>query len=162
MRTSILLLVGMLIGCATTTRPAEEIASRFQYKISVERGVPDATDGNQIEVVEVWGTRPKIEVGGEYVVMGRYTLAARADKKANGSVTFFLTASNWNNSGPVMDLQRSQVNTGEGTFVLQHKLEGPGRLHVSLHDAKDRVANLYFGPDETGRSTDGKRVVQGR
>ena len=77
--------------------------------------------------------RPHIE----YVVVGHYMLQS----VSHGRLFFWLTADNWDNSGPIMDLQRADVRPGTGTFVLQHKMEGPGRFHVSLYDGDQKLAD---------------------
>jgi len=138
--TVITLLASTFLSCAAT-RPPHQIAAQFKYRVAFEPGTVEATEGNRIEVTEVWGTRKRIEIGGEYVVVGRYTLASDSP----GWISYFLTANNWDNSGPTMDLQRMDARPGSGTFVLQHKMEGPGRFHVSLYDGWKEVADMYFG-----------------
>jgi hypothetical protein len=105
---------------------------------------PRAPRDDRIEITELWGTRPLIEVGGEYLVVGRYTLQSLEEAR----VVFNLTAENWPNSGPDMDLQRTTVEKGEGTFALVQSMRGPGRFHVSMNSFGGAdsitVANVYF------------------
>jgi hypothetical protein len=133
------LLASALVGCVAP-RPPDEIAARFQYRVPFDAGTVEATAGNSVEVTEVWGTRKKIEIGGEYVVVGHYMLQS----VSQGRLFFWLTADNWDNSGPTMDLQRTNARPGTGRFVLQHKMEGPGRFHVRLYDDTKGVADMYF------------------
>ena len=139
-----LMLLVLLASCAAP-RPADEVASRFVHRVPISLGefTGNGTDG--IEVTEVWGTRPRIEIGGEYVVRGRYSLQSTEV----GLVTFFLTANEWRNAGPIMDLQEARARGGEGTFTLQHKMAGPGAFHVTLYnDSYVRLADQYFGNPE--------------
>jgi hypothetical protein len=146
MRPALLVATFALVGCASASRPPHDrIAARFRYKVDFERGKREATATDRVDVLELWGTRPSIEIGGEYVVVGRYTL----ESEEQGRVFFYMTGNNWDNSGPVMDLQRADARRGTGTFVLQHKMAGPGWFHVSLHGGNRKVADLYFGEGET-------------
>jgi hypothetical protein len=141
-----LLAVLAAAGCATAPRPPHDaIAERFKHRVEFERGKEESTARDRLEVLELWGTRPEISIGGEYLVVGRYTLGS-AD---SGRVYFYMTGNNWDNSGPVMDLQQADVRRGTGTFVLQHRMRGPGWFHVNLYGGGKEVADLYFGKDET-------------
>jgi hypothetical protein len=140
------LLLVSLLGCASAQRPPiDPIAERFKYKIDFDRGKYEAVGKDSVDVIEVWGTRPEIEEGGDYLVLGRYTLQS-ADR---GQVFFYMTADNWDNSGIAMDLQNLDVTRGTGTFVLHHEKPGPGWFHVILHADDKEVANLYFGKGQT-------------
>jgi hypothetical protein len=140
------LLLGAVAACASAPRPPyDQIAARFRHKVPFERGKREATATDSVDVLEVWGTRPRIEIGGEYVVVGRYTL----ESEPQGRVFFYMTGNNWDNSGPTMDLQQAEVRRGTGTFVLQSKMDGPGWFHVNLYGGNREVADLYFGVGET-------------
>jgi hypothetical protein len=140
------LLAALLVGCAAAPRPPHDrIAERFKYRLDFDRGQREATATDSVDVIELWGTRPGIEIGGEYVVVGRYTLGS-ADE---GKVYFWMTADGWDNSGPNMDLQEADVRRGTGTFVLQRPMRGPGWFHVNLYGGGKEVADLYFGKGET-------------
>jgi len=133
-------------GCATAPgAPYDSIAKQFRYKLDFDRGQELSTPTDRVEILEVWGTRPEIEIGGEYMVVGRYTLGS-ADE---GKIYFWMTANDWDNSGPNMDLQEAEARRGTGTFVLQHAMEGPGWFHVNLYGNGKEVADLYFGKGET-------------
>jgi hypothetical protein len=140
-------LVALLVaaGCAAPRPPCDRIAERFKYRVEFDRGKRVATATDSVDVIELWGTRPGIEIGGEYVVVGRYTLGS-ADE---GTVFFYMTANDWDNSGYVMDLQQIDVRRGTGTFVLRNEMAGPGWFHVNLYGDGKEVADLYFGKGDT-------------
>jgi hypothetical protein len=122
------------------------IADRFKYKVPFETGATDFKDDARIEIVEVWGTRPKIEIGGQYVVRGKYVLPSHD----HGTVYFYESASRPENaSGPIMDLQRADVRKGQGEFTLTHVMGFPGSFHVELvcdeNGQSNNVADIYFG-----------------
>ena len=50
------------------------LARRFRYRVPVQIGFSERKESGHLEILEVWGTRPKIEVGGQYVVRGKYLL----------------------------------------------------------------------------------------
>lgn len=50
------------------------LADRFKYRVPFETGSTESKEGGRIEIREVWGTRPRIEVGGQYLVRGNYVL----------------------------------------------------------------------------------------
>jgi hypothetical protein len=58
----------------------------FKYFVSVEINVSQFKDGGRLEMLEVWGTRTKIEVGGQYVTSGKYVLPK------DGTLYFFYSA----------------------------------------------------------------------
>jgi hypothetical protein len=144
-------------GCASAPHaPHDEIAARFVHRIAFETGQEESTATDRVQVLELWGTRPRIEIGGEYLVVGRYTLQS----EERGRVYFWLTANNWRNEGPNMDLQWAPVSRGTGRFVLQHKMHGPGWFHVNLCGEETELADLYFGTGDTvlrGETTVGTR-----
>jgi hypothetical protein len=50
------------------------LADRFNYRIRFETGYTESKEGGRIEIREVWRTRSRIEVGGQYLVRGKYVL----------------------------------------------------------------------------------------
>jgi hypothetical protein len=125
---------------------AAEMVSRFQYRVPVEIGHTEFNRGGRLEIVEVWGTRPMIEVGGQYLVRGKYVLPARE----RGTLYFHLTAREWKDAfGPNFDLQRTEVEPGQGEFTLLHGMGGPGSFHLHLESLEQgkwiRFADVYFG-----------------
>ncbi|MEM8886214.1 MAG: hypothetical protein AAGD14_19295 [Planctomycetota bacterium] len=130
----------LLVGCSST------LDTRYPHRIDFALGEKQEMGDAAIEITELRGSRPDIAVGGEYLVRGRYRLHG-ADE---GVLTFFLTADNWNNTGPIMDLQRQTVTRGEGTFELQHRMEGPGAFHVTIYDAQwNELFDQYIGARAT-------------
>jgi len=131
---------------AKSAARASAVADRFEFRVPVEIGATETRDGGRIEILEVWGTRPKIEIGGQYLVRGRYTMPAHE----RGTLYFHETSTgNWDNSGPDFDLQHAKVRTGQGEFTLVHGMGGPGYFHLHLI-AENRgqyttLANVYFG-----------------
>jgi RNA polymerase sigma factor (sigma-70 family) len=128
--------------------PLQAIARRFAYRVPFETGFKEASDGNAIEILEVWGTRPRIEVGGQYLVHGKYTLRAHEA----GKLYFYRTETEANSGPtPTYDLQQMSVPKGQGEFTLLHGMGGAGFLHVILTPAERYVplANVYFGTGAT-------------
>ncbi|MBI1851069.1 MAG: hypothetical protein HYR85_12065 [Planctomycetes bacterium] len=134
-------------GCAAS--PFDRVASRFRYRVPFEIGYTQFVEGNCLEVTELWGTRPTIEVGGDYLVVGR----CRLESSDRGRVTFYETAEH--SIGPDTDLLNGEVNRGNGGFALVHSMPEPGWFHISLYrlDGVEptRLANVYFGCGESLR-----------
>ena len=82
--------------------------NRFKYRIPVETGYTENKEGGRIEIQEVWGTRPRIEVGGLYLVRGKYVLPPGE----RGKLYFYETAEGAWGQGPTatMDLQSTAVD----------------------------------------------------
>lgn len=125
------------------------LASQFRYRIPFEIGFTETREGGSIEIKEVWGTRPKIEVGGQYVVRGRYVLPVGE----RGKLYFYETADGaWGQAGTAtMDLQHTTLDKETGEFTLMHGMEGPGYFHLYLASPEKysrTFANVYFGTGE--------------
>jgi RNA polymerase sigma factor (sigma-70 family) len=126
--------------------PGDSLSKRLRYRIPFEIGYTELREGGRLEIREVWGTRPRIEVGGQYLVRGRYVLP----QGARGTLYFFETADGaWGNMRiPTLDLQTISLDQPEGEFTLLHGMSGPGYFHLYL-SAADRYsrtfANVYFG-----------------
>jgi RNA polymerase sigma factor (sigma-70 family) len=119
------------------------LASRLSYRVPVEIGFTQTKDGGNIEILEVWGTRPRIEVGGYYLVHGKYTLPSFD----HGTLYFHETTSGPSGPTPELDLQWTTVEKGQGEFTLLHNMGSPGYFHLHLvgPTSNDTVANVYFG-----------------
>src|SRR5262249_55244937 len=52
----------------------KEIAWRFTYRLPVNLGEKQFVKGNRIDILEIWGTKPKFQSGGQYLVRARYTM----------------------------------------------------------------------------------------
>jgi RNA polymerase sigma factor (sigma-70 family) len=120
------------------------LADRFAHRVPFEYGFTEARDGGRIDIREVWGTRPKIEVGGQYLVRGKYTLP----KGRKGKLYFYATANGAWNEVATLDLQMVELDKPEGEFTLVHGMAGEGNFHLILTDPEkysDWFANVYFG-----------------
>jgi RNA polymerase sigma factor (sigma-70 family) len=121
------------------------LADRFKYRVPFETGRTQTREGGRIEIREVWGTRPQIEVGGQYLVRGKYVLPPGV----RGRLHFYATAGGaWGAISTTLDLQSTDVDKPEGEFALVHGMSGPGNFHLILTEA-DRYsrwfADVYFG-----------------
>jgi RNA polymerase sigma factor (sigma-70 family) len=124
---------------------APSLSSLFKYRVPFEIGRTESHEGGRIEIHEVWGTRPRIEVGGQYVVRGKYVLPPGA----RGKLHFYATAGGaWGAITTTLDLQSVAVDKREGEFTLVHGMLGPGSFHLILTDAERYsrcFADVYFG-----------------
>jgi RNA polymerase sigma factor (sigma-70 family) len=125
---------------------ARAIAHRFKYRVPVEIGWTQSNEGGRIEIQEVRGTRPRIEVGGQYLVRGKYTLPPGE----RGRLYFYETAEGAWGLTPTtdMDCQTTTLDKQQGEFTLLHGMAGPGYFHLYLAspDKYSRYfANVYFG-----------------
>src|SRR5262249_48322364 len=122
------------------------LADRFKYRIPFEIGRTETKEGGRIEIREVWGTRPRIEVGGQYLVRGKYVLPPGE----RGKLYFYETAEgDWGlTPTATMDLQSVTLEKETGEFTLMHGMAGPGYFHLVLADPERysrMFANVYFG-----------------
>src|SRR5262249_46807321 len=110
-------------------------------------GYTEYNEGGRIEIQEVWGTRPRIEVGGQYLVRGKYALP----RGQRGKLYFYETAEgDWWGQGPIpdLDLQSVTLDKEKGEFALLHGMSGPGYFHLYLAPPERysrTFANVYFG-----------------
>jgi RNA polymerase sigma factor (sigma-70 family) len=135
----------------TLPRPEERnrrdasLANRFKYRVPFEIGYTEAREGGRIEIQEVWGTRPRIEVGGQYLVRGRYVLPPGE----RGTLYFYETATgDWSQPTTSLDLQHTALDKERGEFTLMHGMAGPGYFHLYLAPPERysrTFANVYFG-----------------
>ncbi|HEY7159265.1 MAG TPA: RNA polymerase sigma factor [Gemmataceae bacterium] len=138
-----------LVDYRKDLRAAEEarrrlpnLTDRFKFRIPVEIGASEFKEGGHLEIAEVWGTRPRIEVGGQYLVRGKYTLPPHE----RGTLYFYETA----NLPPsiTMDLQYTTLDKEKGEFTLVHGMAAPGYFHLVLAHPERysrMFANVYFG-----------------
>src|SRR5262249_19479558 len=97
--------------------PDISLAQLFKHKVPFEIGVTESKDGGRIEIREVWGTRPRIEVGGQYLVRGKY----RLPPGERGKLYFYATATgDWAGVSSTLDLQSTELDKQEGEFTLVH------------------------------------------
>jgi hypothetical protein len=130
---------------------APSLASLFKYRVPFEIGRTESHEGGRVEIREVWGTRPRVEVGGQYVVRGKYVLPPGA----RGKLHFYATAGGaWGAISTTLDLQSVAVDKSEGEFTLVHGMLGPGYFHLILTDAERYsrcFADVYFGNGDNVR-----------
>jgi RNA polymerase sigma factor (sigma-70 family) len=121
------------------------LSQLFKHRVKFEIGVTETKEGGRIEIREIWGTRPKIEIGGQYIVRGKYVLPP--DQR--GKLYFYATATGaWGGVSTTADLQTIELDKPEGEFTLMHSMLGPGYFHLYLceRDHYSRMfANVYFG-----------------
>jgi beta-lactamase regulating signal transducer with metallopeptidase domain len=120
------------------------LPKRFKHRIAFERGRTQTQNGGRIEIREVWGTRPQIEVGGQYLVRGKYVLPSSKP----GMLCLHATADAPWGQAASLDLQSMPVDEPEGEFELIHGMAGPGHFHLVLTDAEKYsqwFADVYFG-----------------
>jgi RNA polymerase sigma factor (sigma-70 family) len=147
--------------------PQRFLAEHFKYKVPVEVGETSNTEGYRIEILEVLGTQPRIQIGGNYIVRGRYVMPS----PRRATIYFHESANGPNGVGPDMDLQRTTVDQAEGEFTLMHAMRGsnagapagtftgfaagdlltkygtsgPGFFHLHLVTEGREFADMYFG-----------------
>jgi RNA polymerase sigma factor (sigma-70 family) len=129
----------------------EALAARFSYRVPIETGYTEFSRGGRLEILEVRGTRPKIEVGGQYLVHGKYAMPFHDE----GTIYFHLTSEQWGKLEADFDLQRTAVKKGRGEFTLLHGMAGSGGFHIHLiardGDRQVTIANVYFGTGDNVR-----------
>ena len=127
-----------------TTCDTTFLAERFKYKVPFETGRTQSAEGGRIEIREVWGTRPRVEIGGQYLVRGKYVMPPGV----RGKLYFYASAGGAWGQTASLDLQSTALEKQEGEFALVHGMAGPGYFHLIL-TAQERYsrwfANVYFG-----------------
>lgn len=147
--------------------PQQFVAEHFKFKIPVEIGETKNSQGYRIEILEVLGTKPRIQIGGLYIVRGRYVMPS----PRRATLYFHESAHGPNGVGPEMDLQWTKVDEAEGEFTLMHAMRGsnagvdprtfgghpatellakygtrgPGFFHLQLVTDGREFADTYFG-----------------
>lgn len=104
--------------------------------------------GDAISIRIVRGDRPRLEIGGTYLVQGEYRLSSAP----TGRVGLMLTT---RNAGPVPvgRRQNTRVMQGAGTFTLVAGVQATGDLHVSFYLPNGRPGSessrggIYFTND---------------
>jgi RNA polymerase sigma factor (sigma-70 family) len=150
--------------------PQQFVAEHFKFKVPVEIGESKNSQGYRIEILEVLGTQPRIQIGGFYIVRGRYVMPS----PKHATIYFHESASGPNGVGPEMDLQWTKVEKAEGEFTLMHAMRGsnagvdprtfaghpaaelfakygtsgPGFFHLQLATDGPEFADMYFGTDD--------------
>jgi RNA polymerase sigma factor (sigma-70 family) len=124
------------------------LAKRFKYRIPFEIGLTETNEGGRIKIREVWGTRPSIEVGGQYLVRGAYVLPPGE----RGKLYFYETANGASGQTSTLDLQTVALDKEKGEFALIHGMADPGWFHLYLASPERysrMFANVYFGTGDS-------------
>ena len=150
--------------------PQQFVAEHFKFKVPVEIGETKNSQGYRVEILEVLGTQPRIQIGGYYIVRGRYVMPS----PRSATIYFHESASGPNGVGPEMDLQWTKVDKAEGEFTLMHAMRGsnggidprafaghpaaelfakygtsgPGFFHLQLATDGPEFADMYFGTSD--------------
>ena len=148
---------GKRLPSADQASPWNTIATRFKHRVRFETGYTEFREGGRIEILEVRGTRPQIEEGGQYLVHGKYKLPPGQ----RGKIYFYetaiarppedplhLPAVPWTGVSITLDLQTVTVDKESGDFTLMHGMSGPGYFHLVLANPErysEAFANVYFG-----------------
>jgi hypothetical protein len=125
-------------------RSMRDITGRFLYRIPVKLGETKFNEVAHIDILEIWGTRPTFETGGQYLVRAKYVMPSRKQ----GKIYFYETTNAYGGVGPTFDLQTFEAKKGSGEFSLLHGMSGPGEFHLQLlaDDGNENrlLANVYF------------------
>lgn len=132
MRVVAVLLGSLALGaCATAPKTVTVVPFAL--------GAPTFAAGDSIEIDEIVGTRPRLEVGGVYVLSGRALVAspdgARVSVHSTGNDNRLRTKGH--NSVVVPE--------GESEFRLAVAILADGDLHITLARPHDEWANDPFG-----------------
>ncbi|CAN5540427.1 hypothetical protein BH10PLA2_BH10PLA2_16860 [soil metagenome] len=120
------------------------IANQFKYQIPVKIHKSDVSEGSNIEILEIWGTKPKFQQGGQYLVRAKYTMPTRK----RGKLYFYESTNAYGGIATNLDLQSVETKQGTGEVSLLHGMVGPGMFHLQLL-ADDggkhaTLADVYF------------------
>jgi RNA polymerase sigma factor (sigma-70 family) len=120
------------------------LGNQFQHRVPVKLGQTTFHDGNRIEILEIWGTKPKFETGGQYLVRAKYAMPTRK----RGKLYFHETTNVNGGISATLDLQSTEARQGSGEFTLLHGMVGPGTFHLQLlaNDGGPNgvLADVYF------------------
>lgn len=130
-------------GRASADAPvAAQAPPGHPHRIPFELGAVEFYDGDEIAISEVWGSKPLFEVGGTYVVRGRYTLRSASTAK----ILFGLTVSKGSGAAPIPKGSEVAVPKGQGSFELSRPLAAEGTLHLTFYGSDGHpVGGVYFG-----------------
>ncbi len=138
-------------GCSTTALPTDAASTTAPTTVElvpvVEKRLGFVAD-DEIEILEVVGSRPRLEVGGVYLLTGRYALRSRPAAR----IALYSTATV--NTLRTHGYKSQVVEAGNGRFHFAFALLGDGDLHISVYEADDEYGNgpglghVYFrSPD---------------
>lgn len=123
-------------GLTSTNAPEREL---LPLRFSIDRRRLGA--GDEIEILQVWASSPRLAVGDQVVVRGRYHLQSESD----AYICLFVTT-NGPARTPVRATQRQRVVNGPGNFELSCEIAAEGRPHVSFYSTTTRsnLGGVYF------------------
>ncbi len=102
-------------------------------------GTPAFSTGDSIDIEEIVGTRPRLEVGGVYLVSGR----TRVESHDGARLALYSTGSD--DGVRTQGYQTVVVPRGETAFHLAVAVLADGDLHLSLAPTDDTWSNHPFG-----------------
>ncbi|HEY2368073.1 MAG TPA: hypothetical protein VGH87_16860, partial [Polyangiaceae bacterium] len=103
-------------GCAKTTEVTVPDGVVFSSDVPFAVSESHFTNGDSIVVREARGTRPSLEVDGEYVVRGDYTLASTDEARIGFTFRATTPAAGCTSGGGSFHVKR-----GSGTFELKSR-----------------------------------------
>ena len=90
-------------------------------------------EGDDILLQQVRATSPKLEIGSQIVVRGRYDLQS----KEKATLALFLTQTAGDGKESISPTQTMEVKQGTGEFELSYAVKHAGVLHVTFHGFPD-------------------------
>lgn len=132
-----------------------EFEAQFPYPIEIHLDSPELPAGDVIVITSMKGDRPHLEVGGTYLVHGKYVLASTDEAILGVSITHQTERQAWigvppggepARRDPVDPAQRLRIRRGEGTFTLAIPMRYEGRFHVSFYPKShgEALGGVYF------------------
>ncbi len=112
---------------------------RSMHAVPFVTGTPAFRGGDAITIDEIAGTRPRLEVGGVYVVTGR----ARVQSHDGARLALYSTGRD--NGVRTQGYQNVVVPRGESEFHLAVAVLADGDLHLTLSPVTDKWSNDPFG-----------------
>jgi len=139
----------LLVGCiAALTCGCAATSMRATVAVPVVEERLGFSAGDEIVIEEIVGSVPQLEVGGVYLLTGRYSLRSRPSAR----IVLFSTGSD--NRFRTRGYKNIVVEKGDERFHLAFAVVGDGDLHISMHEADDEYGNgrsigdIYFrSPD---------------
>jgi beta-lactamase regulating signal transducer with metallopeptidase domain len=130
------------------SKPETPPASGFPYVVQFEQGATRFLKGDEITILEIHGTSPKLEADNLYMIKGRYTLASHP----RATVAAYVTARDRENGTSASHhYQTVHATEGQGTFTLFLPMSYRGWPHVSFYPAEggSDFGGNYFGTGDS-------------
>jgi len=129
-------------------KPHTAVAAEFPYAVPFEQGATRFLSGDEINILEVRGTADTFAPNNTYRIKGTYTLASHD----RATLAAYITAMDAKNGkGASLEVQRTVVNHGKGTFTLVLPMSCRGWPHVSFYPAGggSDFGGSYFGTGDS-------------